>query len=86
MGWDQGWNILILWRFTEKSDFKGGIHKKPIYRGELPEKVGLGQFGNLRRGGGLGKKERGWYPNAQYDTRTICKLYLTLNQLPVLFF
>ena len=56
MGWDQGWNILILWRFTEKSDFKGGIHKKPIYRGELPEKVGLEQFGNLRRGGGLAKK------------------------------
>ena len=28
--------------FNEKSDFKGdgGVHEKPIYRGELPKKVG----------------------------------------------
>ena len=37
MGWGQGWKISI-WGFTEK----------PIYRGELPEKGGLGQFADLR--------------------------------------
>ena len=36
-----------------------GVPKKPIYRGELPKKEGLGQFPDLRRGGGLGKKEVG---------------------------
>ena len=45
------------------------IHEKPIYRGELPKKVGLGQFSDLS--GGLAKKstvgvfqgrgvDRGW--------------------------
>ena len=34
--------MLILWGFTEKSDFKGvmrrgGVYEKPIYRG-LPKK------------------------------------------------
>ena len=24
--------ILILWDFTEKSDFYGGAHEKPVYR------------------------------------------------------
>ena len=32
------------------------IHKKPIYRGELPKKVGLGQSEDLS--GGLAKKSR----------------------------
>ena len=38
-----------------------GVPKKPIYRGELPKKEGLGPFPDLRRrgGGGLGKKEGG---------------------------
>ena len=45
--------------FTEKSNFSGGgggVNEKPIKRGELPKKGGLGQFADLR-GGGLGKKE-----------------------------
>ena len=25
-----------------------GVHEKPIYRGELPKKGGLGQLANLR--------------------------------------
>ena len=33
--------ILILWRFTEKSDFYGGVHEKAIYRREFPKKWGL---------------------------------------------
>ena len=35
-----------------------GVPKKPIYRGELPKKEGLGPFPDLRRGGGgLAKKK-----------------------------
>ena len=33
--------ILMLWGFPEKSDFKRGFHEKLIYRGELPKKDGL---------------------------------------------
>ena len=33
--------LLIFWGFTEKSDFQGGGHEKPIQRGGLPKKVGL---------------------------------------------
>ena len=55
------WKIRFLGR---------GLHKKLIYRSELPKKGGgsLGQFADLR-GGGLGKKEGGvfevgdWFPN-----------------------
>ena len=32
-----------------------GLHEKSVYRGELSEKTGLGQFADLR--GGLCKKE-----------------------------
>ena len=39
-----------IWAFTEKSTFREGVHKKPIPRGELPKKGGLGQFSDLRRG------------------------------------
>ena len=49
---------LIFWAFTEKSNFYGGVHKKPIWRGDCLRRGGgggLGQFGDLRRG--LGKKE-----------------------------
>ena len=43
-----------------KIQFLVGVPKKPIYRGELPKKEGLGPFPDLRRGGGgLGKKEGG---------------------------
>ena len=38
---------MILWWFTEKSDFYGGVHEKPIYKGELPKKVRLGEFADL---------------------------------------
>ena len=34
-----------------------GVHKKPIYKEELPKKMGLGQFADLR---GAWKKRRGW--------------------------
>ena len=46
--------------FTEKSDFEGGrgggVHKKPIYRGDCLKRGELGQFADLRE---LGKKEEG---------------------------
>ena len=37
---DKKWKTLISWAFTEKSSFYGGVHEKPIYRGELSKKVG----------------------------------------------
>ena len=41
----ENFNILgILWKIR----LLGG-HEKAIYRGGLPEKWGLGQFGDLRR-------------------------------------
>ena len=37
-----GWEILILWGFTEKFQFLGrGVHKKTISMGDLPKKGGL---------------------------------------------
>ena len=36
-----------------------GVHEKPIYRRELPKKRGLGQFAELRGGGGGLTKKRG---------------------------
>ena len=39
----------------KNSIFRGG-HEKGIYKGQLPKKGGLGQFFNLRGGGGLGQK------------------------------
>ena len=47
--------ILILWRFTEKSNFQGGSRKSNI-QGGIAKKGRLGQFADLR-GGELGKKE-----------------------------
>ena len=44
----------ILWEFTEKSDFRRGVMKKPIYREGDFLKRGLKQFPDLR--GCLGKK------------------------------
>ena len=50
----------ILWGFTEKSDFRRGVMKKPIYRGGgeggLPKK---GAWTVCRFKKGLGEKE-GW--------------------------
>ena len=43
----------ILWRFTEKSDFRREVMEKPIYRGDCLKR-GFGQFADLR--GGLAKK------------------------------
>ena len=44
------WNIWFL----------KGVHKKPIYRGGLPKKVGLGKFADSREG--LGKNRgRGYF-------------------------
>ena len=45
--------ISVLWGFTEKSDFRMGVMKKPIYRGDCLKR-GLAQFADLR--GGLTKK------------------------------
>ena len=33
------------------------VNEKPIYRGELPKKGGLGHYADLRGGGGLAKKK-----------------------------
>ena len=60
------WKIQLL----------GGGLEKPIYRGGagLPKKGGTGTACWFKEGGGLGKKEgrgvfeRGWDPNAHYDT------------------
>ena len=54
---------LTLWGFVEKSHFQRGVHKKLIYRGELPEK-GRGWTvcrlrGELSEIGGGGGVERG---------------------------
>ena len=48
---------LILWGFTEKSDFHGGS-QKTIYRGALPKK-GAWTVCRFKGGGGLGKKGGG---------------------------
>ena len=53
-----------------------GLHEKSVYRGELSEKTGLGQFADLR--GGFVKKRwtvflrrgRGCYSNAHYALAT----------------
>ena len=49
-----------------KIGFLGGVHEKPIYRGNCLKKRGFGQFVDLR--GSLAKKREGgvsagWYPN-----------------------
>ena len=62
-----------------------GVHKKPIYRGELPKKGGLGQFADLReacqkRGGGVFEGgERGWYPNAHYDDKKFFSIFSEIH-------
>ena len=63
----QGWKILILWGFTEKSFFFSlffwggggwrGVHEKPIYSGELPKNVGAWKLADLWE---LCEKEEGW--------------------------
>ena len=55
---------MIFWGSFKNPTFKGGFHEKPIQREELPKQGGrgggLGQFANLKEGGGgVGKKERG---------------------------
>ena len=44
-----------LWGFTENSDFRSGVMKKPIYREDCLKR-GLGKFADLK--GGLAKKRR----------------------------
>ena len=47
-------NIMgIHWKIW----FLGMVNEKPIYRGELPKKGGLGHYADLR--GGLGEIEGG---------------------------
>ena len=46
--------ISILWEFT----YLGEVHKKPIYRGELPERQGACTVCRFK-GEGLGKKAGG---------------------------
>ena len=36
--------------------FRGGVHEKPIYKGELPKKGGLDSL----RGAWASRKRRGW--------------------------
>ena len=53
--------ILVLWGFPEKSFFLmggGGIHKKPICRGNCLKR---GAWAVCRFKGGLGKKEEGGF-------------------------
>ena len=45
--WD-GLKDEKLWGFTKKSNFYWEVNEKPMYRGELPKKDGLGQFVDLR--------------------------------------
>ena len=54
----------ILWGFAEKFWFlRGRGSQKTIYKGELSNKGGLGEFPDLREAWW----RSGWYPNAQYD-------------------
>ena len=57
--WDRVKDENLIWRFTEKTGFRGGgVHKEPKIGGELPKKKGeLGHFEGLMRGG-VRKKER----------------------------
>ena len=48
-------NDKILWEFTEKSDFRRGVMKKPIYRGDYLKKGAWTVCSFKRR---LGEKER----------------------------
>ena len=69
----------------EKSKFLGGggggVHEKPICRGDCLKRDGWTWTVRRFKGGGLGKKEgvvflrgvwgEGWYPNAHYDNLII---------------
>ena len=44
-----------FWVFTEKSNFQGGVHEKPI--GRIAQKEGLGQSVDLRAWGLARKRE-----------------------------
>ena len=59
MGWNLGWKILILWKFTEKFNFMGvngrWCHRNPIYRRELPRWAWT--VCRFKKGIGVGKKE-----------------------------
>ena len=46
-------NEKILWGLIEKSEFRRGVMKKPIYRGDCLKRE-LGQFADLK--GGLAKR------------------------------
>ena len=69
--------IGIHWKIRFLRGGGGEVQEKPIYRGELPEKMGgLRQFADLTKVGGAGlTKKRGvvflrgdWYPNTHYET------------------
>ena len=73
MEWDEGQKILILWWFTENSDFEE-VHKKTMYwGGGLSKKGGLVQFANLR--GDLAKKRGG----GVFDGYLILQCTLRIN-------
>ena len=82
------WKFLILWGFTEKSDFYGGFTKKTICSRELPKKQActICRF-NLRRGAlwkrgwmVLLKERAGWYPmNAHYELASLADSYASLS-------
>ena len=67
-------NILeIHW----KTQFLGGVHEKPIERGDCLKR-GLGQFAHLegawQERGRVGVSEGSWYSNTHYD----CSFWYTL--------
>ena len=54
-----------------KIQFLGGVHEKPIYRGDCLKRVGLDslqiQWGSWQEREGVFLRGRGgWYPNAHY--------------------
>ena len=62
--------LHYFWGSWKNPSFRGGFHKKPIYRGDC---LKMGARTVCRFKGGLGKKERvvflrgkDWYPNAHY--------------------
>ena len=79
----KNFNIMgIHWKIQFSGE-GGGSHEKPIYRGKCLKR-GLGQFADLRWGGGLAEEE-GWYPNAPYEQPSSKYVYHCLNlKSPVL--
>ena len=67
-----------------KIQFLGMVNKKPIYRGELPKKGGLGHYADLR---GAWRRRRGWcFLGGLIPQCTLCKILWHLITLKIGYF